>query len=89
MILDEVATGMGRTGKMFACETYDVLPDLLEAYGWGLYRRNELNRALEYMDRAEAIYPIYNRRLVRHRAAIRAAQADADAPRAPPTTWLS
>lgn len=29
MIADEVAVGMGRTGKMFACEHEDVQPDLL------------------------------------------------------------
>ncbi len=29
LILDEVATGFGRSGRMFACETEDVSPDLL------------------------------------------------------------
>lgn len=29
LILDEVVTGFGRTGRMFCCEHYDVVPDML------------------------------------------------------------
>jgi 4-aminobutyrate---pyruvate transaminase len=28
-VVDEVITGFGRTGKMFACETFDLKPDIL------------------------------------------------------------
>jgi len=29
LILDEIPAGLGRTGRMFACEHYDIVPDML------------------------------------------------------------
>jgi 4-aminobutyrate aminotransferase len=40
LILDEIPYGLGRTGRMFACEHYDIVPDLLvlgKGLGGGIF----------------------------------------------------
>src|SRR5204863_8584343 len=40
LILDEIPIGLGRTGRMFACEHFDVVPDMLvlgKGLGGGIF----------------------------------------------------
>jgi 4-aminobutyrate aminotransferase len=55
LILDEIPTCLGRTGRMFACEHYDVVPDILvigKGLGGGIFplaaliAREDLNDAM-------------------------------------------
>lgn len=45
LVLDEIQTGLGRTGAMFAKDLYDVHPDIIllsKALGGGTYRKSHL-----------------------------------------------
>jgi predicted acetylornithine/succinylornithine family transaminase len=60
LVLDEVQTGLGRTGKMFAYEHYDIEPDIItlaKGLAGGLpigcfIAKEEIARAFEYGDHA-------------------------------------
>jgi ornithine--oxo-acid transaminase len=52
MMVDEIQTGLGRTGRLFACEWEDVRPDVLivgKALGGGLYPVSAALADVEYM----------------------------------------
>lgn len=53
MILDEIQTGLGRTGQLFACQIQDVSPDVLllsKALGGGLFPLGACLTSKEYWD---------------------------------------
>jgi len=53
LMADEIQTGLGRTGKMFACEHENIKPDILiigKALGGGLYPVSAILASQEVMD---------------------------------------
>ena len=53
LILDEIQTGLGRTGKLFAYEYEDAKPDILtlgKALGGGVYPVSAILSSSDVMD---------------------------------------
>ena len=52
MIADEVMTGFGRTGKWFAMDHRDVVPDMMTLAPPLIVFKDEINEGLTIMDKA-------------------------------------
>jgi len=61
MILDEVKTGFGKTGRMFACEHYGVVPDIMvmgKSMGGGLIPAGAVVAGSELWKRFSLSFPM-------------------------------
>lgn len=77
LILDEVQTGLGRTGKLFACEHEDVVPDILalaKALGGGVAPLAAFITTPTYWDRMFGDNPFIHSTTVVNLAAMAAAR---------------